>query len=256
MQKYRRWVQSLSLLLLHSSWGPEFKWLCNPVLSCHSCALAWFACPVGIYIHYSGYHAFPFLAVGSVLLIGTLIGRLLCGWVCPFGFLQELLHKIPTRKFTLPPWTSYIKYVVLLLSVFLLPFFLGESTWWSFCRICPSSALQVTVPNLLLGGSFTFGTGLKLGVLAATLLLVVVAKRGFCKTLCPIGALLAPLNYLSFWRVKVPKDECLACRKCDKVCPTSVTPSERIEQRVPANRALDCVVCHQCQPTCPQQDHD
>ena len=61
----RRVVQVLSLLALHSSWGPELKWLCVPVLSCHSCALAWFACPVGVFVHYSAYGVFPYLAVGT-----------------------------------------------------------------------------------------------------------------------------------------------------------------------------------------------
>ena len=109
----RRAVQTVSLLLLHSSWGPELKSFCLPVMNCHSCALSWFACPIGVYVHYAGYRLFPFLAVGTVLIIGVFLGRFLCGWVCPFGFLQDLLHKIPSPKFRLPRWTAAIKYVVL-----------------------------------------------------------------------------------------------------------------------------------------------
>ena len=135
----RQSVQFVSLFLLHSSWGPEFKWLCNPVLSCHSCVLAWFACPIGVFVHYSGYHLFPFLAVGTVLLLGVFLGRLLCGWVCPFGLLQDLLYKMPGPKFHMPKWTVNVKYVVLLVTVILLPFFLGEQTMLSFCRWCPAS---------------------------------------------------------------------------------------------------------------------
>ncbi len=252
IQTKRTLVQTLSLLALHSSWGPELKFLCNPVLSCHSCALAWFACPVGVFAHYSAYHLFPLLAVGMVLLVGALFGRLLCGWVCPFGFLQDLLHKIPTPKISIPQWTSYIKYAVLILMVFLFPYFLGELTQLSFCRYCPASALQVTVPNLVGGTEFTPMTGVKLGILAAILLLVLFSSRAFCRILCPIGALLAPLNHVSLWTVKVPKAECLSCQNCDQACPTDVTPSVRIEKKVPPNRALDCIVCHQCQPPCPQ----
>ncbi|MEW6072878.1 MAG: 4Fe-4S binding protein [Planctomycetota bacterium] len=253
IQLKRRWVQTLSLLALHSSWGPELKWLCNPVLSCHSCVLAWFACPLGIFVHYAGWQTFPWLAAGTVLLLGVLAGRLLCGWVCPFGFLQDLLHKIPGRKFSLPGWASYVKYFVLLFGIFLFPLWWGESTLLSFCRFCPSSALQVTVPRLLGGGTIEAITAAKLGVLGAVLLLVVFSERGFCKLLCPMGALLAPLNFVSFWRVKVPDPECLACQLCDKACPTDVQPSLRIAAAVPPSRALDCIVCHQCQPICPQQ---
>ncbi len=256
IQLYRRWVQTLSFLLLHSSWGPELKWLCNPVLSCHSCMLAWFACPVGVFIHYSGYHVFPYLAVGMTLLVGVLIGRLLCGWVCPFGFLQDLLHKIPTPKFQLPDWTSNFKYVVLALTVFLFPWLWGESSKGVYCWYCPASALQVTVPNLLGGATINLAAGIKLSLTAGILVLVVFAERSFCKLLCPIGALLAPLNKISFWIVKIPSSDCLTCGSCDDECPTHIEPQDRIDAQIPPNRHLDCIVCHQCQPACPQWEDD
>ncbi len=251
----RRITQTLSLLLLHSSWGPELKWFCNPVLSCHSCVLSWFACPIGVYIHYSGYHLFPFIALGMVLLLGIVFGKLFCGWVCPFGFLQDMLHKIPTRKLTLPKWTSHIKYLVLVLMVFLIPFFLGEETMYSFCRICPASALQVTLPNLFSSGSLILplATIVKLTVLIVVLLAVIFSRRAFCKVLCPIGAILAPLNLLSFWKVKLPTDNCISCDKCDEVCPSTISPSSRIAKGVVSNRSLDCIVCHDCRTVCPQK---
>jgi ferredoxin-type protein NapH len=243
----------LSALLLHSSWGPEFKWLCNPVLSCHSCVLAWFACPIGVFVHYSGYHLFPFFALGTVLLVGVLLGRLLCGWVCPFGLVQDLLHQIPVPKITLPDWTAHLKYLVLLFLVFLFPFFLGEQTWFSFCRICPAAALQVSIPGLFSGGgtSLSLATLVRFGFLSLVVVLAIVNQRSFCKVLCPIGALLAPLNYVSFWRVKPPRQTCLDCLKCDNACPMSIQPSTRIQNHIPANRDLDCIVCHDCQAACP-----
>ena len=262
IQTKRRWVQTFFLLLLHSFWGYNVAWFfklklfCNPVLSCHSCALAWFTCPVGIWVHYSGWHLFPYVAIGTTVLLGVLIGRMLCGWVCPFGFLQDLVHKIPTRKFELPSWTSYVKYAVLVLTVFLFPFLWGESTQLSFCRVCPSSALQVTIPYLVEGGTWTVTTYVKLGLLVGVVGLAIVAERSFCKVFCPIGAFLAPLNYLSFWKVRWPTSDCLACQQCDAACPTNVDPSLRIEEGIPPNRALDCIVCHQCQPECPQREED
>jgi len=256
VKRFRSTVQSISLLLLHSSWGPEFKWICNPVLSCHSCVLAWFACPIGIFVHYSGYHLFPYLALGSVLLLGALVGRMFCGWVCPFGFLQDLLHRIPTPKLSLPAWTSYTKYLVLLLMVFVLPYFYGEETILSFCRVCPSSALQVTLPNLIGGAVVSTATLVKLTVLAAVLLLALFVSRGFCRIFCPIGALLAPLNLVSVWIVRPAKSDCLECGQCDDACPTSVAPSTRLQEGIGANRALDCIVCHDCQPACPGKQLD
>jgi polyferredoxin len=267
-------TQAISLVLLHSSlwdWA-QLKWFCNPVLSCHSCALSWFACPVGVFVHYSGYHAFPFIAVGTVLLLGVLFARLLCGWVCPFGFLQDLLHKVPTRKFVLPAWTSYIKYAVLILGVFMLPFFLGEQTAFSFCRICPAAALQSTIPNLVnpaaepvveVEGAIVDPEEseqerianvlimVKLGALGFFLVLVTFSNRAFCRTVCPIGAMLAPLNMISFFKIKTPPKSCINCNWCDKVCPASGKPSSRVSKEVPANRVMDCIYCYECKDACP-----
>lgn len=248
----RRTVQTISLLLLHSSWGPEFKWLCNPVLSCHSCALAWFACPVGVFVHYSGNHLFPFFAIGMILLFAVLLGRLLCGWVCPFGFLQDLLYKIPGPKIQLPKQLGWIKYAVLILMVFLIPYFWGPETRASFCRICPASFFQVSMPNLLSGGFAVLSgsTVIKGTVALGTLGMAVVSRRSFCRILCPIGAMMALFNHVSFWKVTIPQDACKSCQKCDQACPTEVFPSLRIKNGIPANRSADCIVCHDCQKIC------
>ncbi len=259
MQKARTLVQTLSLILLHSSWGLEAKWFCNPVLSCHSCAVSYFACPIGVFVHFSGHHLFPLLAFGTVLLFGVLLGRLLCGWVCPFGFLQDLLFKIKSPKFRLPAWTSSLKYVVLMLMVVALPFVFGEETVFSFCRYCPAAAAEVSVPSVIGGawsGDFAVSpwSGVKLGILGAVVALAIFSSRAFCNTLCPIGALLAPLNFLSLWAVKPPTTRCIACKKCDRACPTAVEPSVRIPAGVSPSRAADCVVCHQCQEVCPVRD--
>lgn len=249
----RRVVQVLSLLALHSSWGPELKWLCVPVLSCHSCSLAWFACPVGVFVHYSAYGVFPYLAVGTMLLFGVLVGRLFCGWACPFGFLQDMLHKIPSPKFVLPAWTSYLKYVVLVVMVLAIPFFFTENHPLTFCRICPASALQVTIPVIVGSGatSLKVSTIVKLAILVVILITVVFSSRAFCKTMCPIAAMLAPLNHVCAWVVRAPKATCVHCERCDDVCPTHVRPSDRMGKGKPPSRALDCILCHECQKPCP-----
>ena len=204
-------------------------------------------------MHFSGYRIFPFLALGSVLFIGIILGRLFCGWICPFGFLQDLLYKIPSKKIRTPGWMPQIKYAVLILMVFMLPFLLGEHTSLSFCRICPAATLQVSLPTLVMGtgGAFNIAKMARYGVLILVILFAILNSRSFCKVLCPIGALLAPLNYLSFWKVKVPKEGCLSCEACDRACPTEIQPSSRIMSDTPVNLNLDCVVCHDCKASCP-----
>ena len=250
---WRRAVQAVSLVALNSSFGGgQAKWLCVPAMNCHSCSLAWFACPIGVFVHYAGYRVFPFLALGTFLLAGALLGRLLCGWVCPMGFLQDMLYKIPGKKFALPGWANWVKYVLLAATVFAIPYWLGAETLWSYCRGCPVSAMQATIPSLLGGGGegLPLRTLVKLGILAGVLLGAVGSRRFFCRALCPIGAGLAVFNLFSFWRVK-PVEECVGCKKCDGVCPTQCGPSPRMVAGVAPSRAAECVACGDCRSGCP-----
>ena len=101
------------------------------------------------------------------------------------------------------------------------------------------------------GTTLKTATVVKLVILAVILVFAVLSSRAFCKTMCPIGALLAPLNYLCFWVVKPPHADCIACSSCDRACPTGIEPSLRLGAGRPPSRALDCILCHDCQHVCP-----
>ena len=75
------------------------KHVCVPGLNCYSCPAAAASCPIGAVqavIGSSKFH-FAYYVVGFLLFIGVLLGRVVCGFLCPFGWFQELLHKIPTK---------------------------------------------------------------------------------------------------------------------------------------------------------------
>ena len=179
------------------------KTVCVPGLNCYSCPAASGACPIGSFQSVVGSSKFNFsyYVTGTLILLGVLLGRFVCGFLCPFGWLQELLHKIPGKKFStkkLKPLT-YIKYVVLLFAVVLLPVLVVNDVGMGdpfFCKyICPQGVLEGAIPLAIanagirsaLGHLFTW----KLAVLIAVVVLSVLFYRPFCKWICPLGAFYA-----------------------------------------------------------------
>ncbi len=105
--------------------GISAKNICTPGFNCHGCPWATFSCPVGIIGYGFGVRSIPAFALGSVLAVGIALGRLICGYACPFGMLQELLYRIKTPKLSMPRPLRYLKYLILLLTVFLLTYVFG-----------------------------------------------------------------------------------------------------------------------------------
>ena len=109
MSRFRGWIQAGATLLtnLHL---PNFlkgglyqgagKTVCVPGLNCYSCPAASGACPIGAFqaVVGSSKFSFSYYITGFLILLGVLLGRFICGFLCPFGWFQELLHKIPTKK--------------------------------------------------------------------------------------------------------------------------------------------------------------
>ena len=190
--------------------------------------------------------------MGSVL--GVLLGRFICGFLCPFGWFQELLHKIPTKKLStkkLKPLT-YLKYAVLLVMVFLLPAFLVNDVGMGnpfFCKyLCPQGVLEGAIPLSLansgiraaLGKLFTW----KFSILLSVIALSVLFYRPFCKWLCPLGAFYALFNRVSLFQMKVDKNKCVSCGKCARACKMDVDVTKT------PNHA-ECIRCGMCIRACP-----
>ena len=226
MSRFRGWIQAGATLLtnLHL---PNFlkgglyqgagKTVCVPGLNCYSCPSASGACPIGAFqaVVGSSKFSFSYYIIGFLILLGVLLGRFICGFLCPFGWFQELLHKIPTKKLStkrLKPLT-YLKYAVLLVMVFLLPAFLVNDVGMGdpfFCKyLCPQGVLEGAIPLSLansgiraaLGKLFTW----KFSILLSVIVLSVLFYRPFCKWLCPLGAFYALFNRVSLFQMKVDK---------------------------------------------------
>ncbi|MCR4564012.1 MAG: 4Fe-4S binding protein [Clostridiales bacterium] len=235
------------------------KALCVPVLNCYSCPGALGSCPIGALQNALGSgKRIPYYVLGTLMLFGVLFGRLVCGFVCPFGFIQDLLHKIPVKKIKVPKKADrvlrFLKYVVLLVFVILLPLLMTDKFGLSapyFCKwICPAGTLEGGIPLLLGDSSLRSVAGWlfnwKLIVLIVVLIGSVFIHRFFCKYLCPLGAFYALFNKFSFYRLNIDKEKCIDCKKCEQVCPMDVEVTKCIN-------STECIRCGKCRAACPTE---
>ena len=265
MARFRGWIQAGAVLFtnLHL---PNFikgeiyrgkgKNVCVPGLNCYSCPAASGACPIGAFQAVAGSSKFRFsyYISGFLILLGVLLGRLICGFLCPFGWFQELLHRIPTRKFStkkLRPLT-YLKYVILLVMVVLLPAFAVNDVGMGdpfFCKyLCPQGVLEGAIPLALVNSGIRAALGKlftwKLCILLAVTVLSVLFYRPFCKWLCPLGAFYALFNKVSLLQMKVDANACISCGKCVKVCSMDVDVTKTPDH-------AECIRCGKCVLACP-----
>ena len=236
----------------------RLKGLCVPGLNCYSCPAAAASCPIGSLQAVIGSSKFQFAyyVTGILILIGVLLGRVVCGFLCPFGWFQELLHKIPTRKFSTKKFhiLTYLKYAVLLLFVIALPMTVVNEVGMGdpfFCKyICPAGILEGGIPlsaadariRASLGWLFTWKSCILLGVIV----LSVFFYRPFCKWLCPLGAFYGIFNRISVYRIQVDREKCTACGACSRVCKMDVDVTR-------SPNSAECIRCGDCAASCPHR---
>ena len=232
------------------------KTVCVPGLNCYSCPAAAGACPIGAFQSVVGSSKFNFsyYVTGTLILLGVLLGRFVCGFLCPFGWLQELLHKIPSKKLSTKGLKAltYIKYFVLLFTVVVLPALVVNDVGMGdpfFCKyICPQGVLEGAIPLAItnegirsaLGQLFTW----KLVVLVAVVVLSVLFYRPFCKWICPLGAFYGLMNKVSLLGIRVDACKCISCGTCSKVCQMDVDATR-------APNHAECIRCGKCIGACP-----
>ena len=236
--------------------GPT-KAVCVPGLNCYSCPGAVGACPLGALQNAIAASANrpAFYVVGLLLLFGLTLGRVICGWLCPVGLIQELLHKVPTPKIKKSRFTralSWLKYVILAVFVIIIPFYysLQKLPLPAFCKyICPAGTLEGAVGLLahpvntdkfsMLGALFTQ----KFLILTITLTACAFIYRAFCRFLCPLGAIYGLFARIALLGVRVEESRCSGCGTCLRACPMDV-------RRVGDH---ECIHCGLCMNACPEK---
>lgn len=230
---------------------------CVPGLNCYSCPGAISACPLGSLQNAISASADrpAFYVIGIILLFGMFLGRVICGFLCPFGLIQELLHKVPVKKLKKNKITqklTWIKYVILGIFVVVIPLLFGlrKQPLPTFCKyICPAGTLEGALMLMihpdnadlreLTGGIFYW----KLAVLIAMVISCVFIFRAFCRFICPLGAIYSLFSKIALLGVRVDMNKCNNCGACVKTCQMDI---KRVGDR-------ECIQCGECIDVCPEK---
>jgi ferredoxin-type protein NapH len=258
----KRRIWQIASTLMHNGYLPVFfnlglyqgflKGYCTPTLNCYACPGAFLSCPIGALQHFAARGQFPFFLVGFLGLVGMAVGRMTCGWLCPFGFLQDMMKKLSRRAVRMPRWMGKLKYVSLVVIALMLPILLGEP-WFS--KLCPAGGIQGAIPWALAGSSDSpamegfdvssmIGTlfWIKMVILGILLLGMVFIKRPFCRAFCPLGAIFSLFNRLSVIRLDVDPERCDGCGFCEGICPVDL----KVYEEVDSAECIKCLECTKC----------
>ena len=260
MDKKRFCIQAASTLLQNAHWKGFFtgsiytgglKQVCVPGLNCYSCPGAVGSCPLGtLQNQLSGlkFH-FPYYVLGLLIFFGALLGRAVCGFVCPFGWLQELINVIPFYKrdrFRADRPLRRLKYLILVLLVIVLPICVKLTPF--FCKyVCPGGTLAgilLALRNPLVAGRLGPLFSWKLLVLLAVVTASLIVWRPFCKYLCPLGAIYGFFNRISLIRLDLDRDACVGCQTCSRACRMNLDPVHELNH-------AECIRCGACTDACP-----
>lgn len=232
------------------------KRFCVPGLNCYSCPGSLGSCPIGslqAVIGSMNYYV-SFYVIGILGLFGSLMGRLVCGWLCPFGLIQELIYKIKSKKFRISGKNplKYLKYIILIVFVILMPMFVVNQVGIggpAFCKyICPAGTLEAGIPLIILNPSLRQAMGFLFSWKALLLIITIVASiviyRPFCRFICPLGAIYGLFNPISLYKLEVSEDKCIKCNKCTKACKLDI-------ESYKTPNSPECIRCGDCIDACP-----
>ena len=234
------------------------KNFCSPGLNCYSCPAAGAACPIGALqsVENGNKYHISYYVLGFLLITGAFLGRFVCGFLCPFGFFQDLLYKIRMKKCHLPAKIDkslrYLKYVILAVFVFALPIAISNEFGMGapfFCKyICPAGTIEAGIPLLIKNESLRAMMGIlfdwKMILLVITVILSTMIYRPFCKYICPLGAIYSLFNRFSVLQMEMDSNNCINCMKCEINCDMQVRVLDNIN-------SAECIRCGKCRSICP-----
>jgi ferredoxin-like protein FixX len=271
---FKRKITQIAMAVGINSYIPGFiqgrvyqggaKHICVPGLNCYSCPGALGSCPIGAFqTTLAGINSYISAYVtGFLAFIAVASGRFTCGWLCPFGMIQELLYRIPFVKKLKPSQTvgvpsrhtplRHLKYLMLLVFVILLPALIrdgvGLGETWFCAYVCPAGTVEAALPLLISNEGLRelIGWNFLLKALIASFIIIysMAENRPFCKYMCPLGAVYGLGNKISVIRLSVDRDTCISCGVCSAVCGMDLEPVSDLS-------SIECIRCGACREVCP-----
>ncbi len=185
--------------------------------------------------------SFKFLMM-IFLLSSIFLGVFFCGWICPFGTVQDIFSKIGSffkiRKRKMPTKIhgilKYSRYLVLVLTMVL-----TADIIFSVMNLNPKNNFD----SFLMGNAISY---ISLSVIIVFALISLFFERPFCNYLCFEGAKYGILSYFRLLRIKRDESSCINCKKCDKACPMNIEISTDLYVSSP-----QCINCMECLTQCP-----
>lgn len=183
---------------------------------------------------------------GSTIGFTLLLGRAICGFICPMGLIQDIMDKIRQKTKTegikmndkMYEALTPVKWFILLIFVGLC--FIGGN----FCNFCPAVAVS---PIL---------AGMSTSLYVSGFLMVLVLMGGFFKrrafcTICPLGTVMGMLHKYSLFRIKKDCQSCTECGACYEACPMGIKIIYTEREKADVTHA-NCIMCGECVRFCPE----
>lgn len=228
---------------------------------------------MGLQISLAGILSFWGLRAVAVLagfiLLAVVFSKTWCGWICPFGTLQDWISSLRKRfsvresqfSWGLRDKLKSVKYILLGLLL-VIPVLIANAGLHSdfklpFCQICPAKVLMPMFEGnfMYLGvnavNSITTIMTVISIILAAFFLTGMFFKDRFFCIFCPMLALIGIFDRIGFMRLRKKIDSCIGCGNCQRICPVDIK-EVHLEKKKEDVLTQDCVECFKCAEACPQ----
>jgi len=182
------------------------------------------------------------IALAYFIILAVVGNKIICGWACPFGALQELIFSLPIlrkiKKKKIPLFlTNSIRTIIFaLMLLFLFAIIGGRKGFVIYHYVNPFNLFNLDFESLSIWMTIII-----------VLLISFFAYRPFCQLICPFGFVSWIAERFSIFRVRVDKNLCTQCGACAKVCPTEAAKGIVAGKKLHA----DCFSCGRCLTSCP-----